>query len=118
MVEITRELLRKKAEHNEGMLSTLEEITLHQMNIKVMDGFEQNCRNLKILYLQNNLIEEISGLRKLKQLEYLNLAVNSIVKIEGIRRCESLNKLDMTLNFVDIEDLEESCEEMLWCENL
>jgi protein TilB len=30
MVEITREMLRKRAEHNEGMLSTLEEVTLHQ----------------------------------------------------------------------------------------
>ena len=27
---ITKELLRKRAEHNEGMLSTLEEISLHQ----------------------------------------------------------------------------------------
>ena len=29
MVEITQEMLRKRAEHNEGMLSTLEEVTLH-----------------------------------------------------------------------------------------
>ena len=118
MTEITRELLRKKAEHNEGMLSTLEEISLHQLNIKDMDGFEQNCRHLKILYLQNNLIEEIKGLRKMKELEYLNLAVNSIIKVEGIRRCESLNKLDLTLNFIDLEDLDESLEEMEFCENL
>ena len=39
-------------------------------------------------------------------------------KIEGIKRCESLNKIDMTLNFVDLEDLQSSCEEMEWCENL
>jgi len=76
------------------------------------------CRHLKILYLQNNLIEKIEGLNKLKELEYLNLAVNSVSKIEGLRRCESLNKLDMTLNFIDIEDLQESCEEMALCENL
>jgi protein TilB len=30
MAEITRELLRKRAEHNEMMLSTLEEVSLHQ----------------------------------------------------------------------------------------
>ena len=30
MVEITQDLLRKRAEHNEGMLSTLEEVSLHQ----------------------------------------------------------------------------------------
>jgi len=34
MAEITRELLRKKAEHNEGLLSTLEEISLHQLDIQ------------------------------------------------------------------------------------
>ena len=60
----------------------------------------------------------MSGLSKLKELEYLNMAVNSVDKIAGIRRCESLNKLDITLNFVDLEDLEESCDEMLYCENL
>ena len=54
----------------------------------------------------------------MKELEYLNLAVNSVKTIEGIKRCESLNKLDMTLNFVDVEDLEESVDEMEYCENL
>ena len=118
MVEITQELLRKRAEHNEGMLSTLEEVSLHQQNIGWISNLDVYCRHLKILYLQNNLIEEMQGLSKLKELEYLNLAVNSVKTIKGIKRCESLNKLDMTLNFVDLEDLQESCEEMEWCENL
>jgi len=30
MAELSKNLLRKRAEHNEGMLSTLEEVTLHQ----------------------------------------------------------------------------------------
>ena len=30
MVRITEELLRKRAEHNEGELWTLKEVTLHQ----------------------------------------------------------------------------------------
>ena len=30
---LTEDLIRKKAEHNEGMLSTLEEIALHQLDI-------------------------------------------------------------------------------------
>lgn len=118
MVEITQDLLRKRAEHNEGMLSTLEEVSLHQQNIRAIENLDKYSRHLKILYLQNNLIEKMEGLNKLKELEYLNLAVNSVSKIEGIKRCESLNKLDMTLNFVDLEDLQESCEEMEWCENL
>jgi len=81
MVEITQDLLRKRAEHNEGMLTTLEEVSLHQQNIRVIENLDVYCRHLKILYLQNNLIEEITGLTKLKELEYLNMAVNSVIKI-------------------------------------
>ena len=29
MVKITEELIRKRAEHNEGCISTLEEVALH-----------------------------------------------------------------------------------------
>ena len=84
----------------------------------MISGLEQYCRHLKILYMQSNLIEKMEGLSKLKELEYANFAVNSIKKIEGIKRCESLEKLDLTLNFVDVEDLEESVDEMEYCENL
>jgi protein TilB len=52
----------------------------------------------------------MEGLSKLKELEYINLAVNSISLIEGIRGCECLQKLDLTLNFIDIEDFEESID--------
>ena len=34
MPQITKKLLRKRAEHNEGLLSTLEEISLHQEEIE------------------------------------------------------------------------------------
>ena len=115
MVEITRDLLRKRAEHNEMMLTTLEEISLHQQNIKKIENLDIYCRHLKIVYLQNNLIEKMEGLNKLVELEYLNLAVNSVKKIEGIKRCESLNKLDLTLNFVDVDALRESCDALEFC---
>lgn len=59
----------------------------------------------------------MEGLNKLVELEYLNMAVNSVGKIEGLKRCESLNKLDLTLNFIDIEDLQESCENLEFCHN-
>lgn len=65
MVEITQDLLRKRAEHNEGMLSNLEEVSLHQQNIGEIKNLDVYCRHLKILYLQNNLIEEMKGLSKL-----------------------------------------------------
>ena len=54
----------------------------------------------------------MENLSKLKELEYLNLAVNNITLIEGVRGCESLQKLELTLNFVDIEDLEESMDNL------
>ena len=110
MGRITQELLRKRAEHNDGILSTLEEISLHQENIERIENLEFYCRHIKILYLQDNIIEKLENLDKLKELEYLNLAVNSISKIENLEKCESLNKLDLTMNFVDIEDLKSSCD--------
>ena len=58
------------------------------------------------------MIETMEGVSKLKELEYLNLAVNVVSIIEGVRGCESLQKLDLTLNFVDIEDLEESIDNL------
>eukprot|EP01083_Nonionella_stella_P108988 317332_1 len=108
MVQITKELLKKRAEHNDGILSSLEEITLHQYNIEKIELVQNHCKHLKILYLQNNLIEKIENLYKLKQLQYLNLALNNITKIEGLHTCESLTKLDLTLNFIDIPHFEES----------
>ena len=107
-MRITEELLKKRAEHNNGILSTLEEVTLHQYNIEKIELLGTRCKHLKILYLQNNLIEKIENLYKLKELEYLNLALNNISKIEGLATCESINKLDLTLNFIDIDTFEES----------
>ena len=67
------------------------------------------CRHLKILLLQNNLIEKIENLHKLKELEYLNLALNNIEKIENLENCESLKKLDLTCNFILAKNFLESC---------
>lgn len=108
MVKITVDLLKKRAEHNQGILSSLEEITLHQYDIEKIELIQIHCKHLQILYLQNNLIEKIENLYKLKELKYLNLALNNISKIEGLKTCESLNKLDLTLNFIDIYNLKES----------
>jgi len=87
---ITEELLRKRAEHNDGNLTTLEEISLHQFEIEKLELLDKFCKRLKILQLQNNIVEKIENLEKLKDLEYLNLAVNSISVIEGLEGCESL----------------------------
>lgn len=63
---------------------------------------------MKILYLQNNIIEKMENLNKLKELEYLNMALNNVSKIENIEGCESLRKLDMTVNFIEVIDLKDS----------
>ena len=60
-----------------AQLSTLEEIALHQLDIDRIEVLN-NCRCLKIVYLQSNLIRKIEGLNRLKELDYLNLAMNNI----------------------------------------
>lgn len=106
MARLTVELLRRRAEHNEGCLSTLKEVALHQQDIEKLEVIGDVCRELEIIYLCNNYIPRIEGLRHLKWLKYLNLAVNSIQHIEGLEGCEALEKLDLTLNFVeDMKDI-------------
>ena len=56
MAPIDLAMIRRRAEHNEGMVSTLEEVSLHQQEIEKIEGLGQICRHLKILYIQNNLI--------------------------------------------------------------
>jgi len=112
MPRITEELLRKRAEHNEGMLTTLEEVALHQLEIEKIENFDKLCRHLKILLLQNNIIERIENVSKLKELHYLNLALNNISKIENLSGCESLKKLDLTANFIDVDEYEESVKNL------
>ncbi|XP_067386479.1 dynein axonemal assembly factor 11 [Emydura macquarii macquarii] len=100
MVRITEDLLRQRAEHNNRELFSLEEISLHQQEIEKLEYIDKLCPNLKILYLQNNLIPKIENASKLKKLEYLNLALNNIERIENLEGCEELQKLDLTANFI------------------
>ena len=117
-MKITAELLRKKAEHNDGMLTNLEEIALHQLNITKIENFDKLCRHIKILLLQNNQIEKMENLSKLKELEYLNLALNNLEKIENLENCENLNKLDLTCNFINLANFRESLFNLKKCEKL
>ena len=97
MVQITREFLLKRAEHNDGDLESLEEITLHQFDIEKLELLDKYCPNLQILLLQNNVIGKIGRLylfndynltrwleniNRLFKLKYINLALNNITKIE------------------------------------
>ncbi|XP_032936962.1 dynein axonemal assembly factor 11 isoform X1 [Catharus ustulatus] len=100
MVHITEDLVRRRAEHNNCEIFSLEEISLHQQEIEKLEHLDKWCRDLKILYLQNNLIPKIENVGKLKKLEYLNVALNNIERIENLEGCEELKKLDLTANFI------------------
>lgn len=89
-------------------ICSLEEVSLHQQDIEKIEHIGRWCRNLKILYLQNNLIPRIGegpggrgperphrsahfgpvglpeNLGHLKKLQYLNLALNNIEVIENL----------------------------------
>ncbi|XP_035759330.1 protein tilB homolog [Egretta garzetta] len=82
-ITVTEDLVRRRAEHN---------------NCEMY--LDKWCRDLKILYLQNNLIPKIENVGKLKKLEYLNVALNNIERIENLEGCEELKKLDLTANFI------------------
>lgn len=99
-ISVTEQLIRKKSEHNELIIGTLEELSLHQEDIEKIEHIHRWCRDLKILLLQSNLISKIENLYKLKKLTYLNLAINNIEIIENLEQLESLEKLDLTLNFI------------------
>ncbi|XP_071527616.1 dynein axonemal assembly factor 11-like [Panulirus ornatus] len=100
MTKITLELVRKRAEHNDGELSTLEELSLHQQDIEKIEHLHRWCPRLRILYLQGNLIAKIENVGRLRDLEYLNLALNNLECVEGLDRCHALHKLDLTANFI------------------
>ncbi|OQS01068.1 cysteine protease family C54 [Thraustotheca clavata] len=118
MPRITLDLLRKRSEHNEGIISTLEEISLHQEELEKIELIGTLCRKLRILYLQNNIIEKIEDLTHMKELRYLNLALNNIKRIEGLSNCEFLEKLDLTVNFIDVDALEDSIDHLKPFEHL
>jgi len=113
MVRITEDLIRKKAEHHDDILTTLEELTLHQLEIERIEPVLGSvCRKLRILYLQNNIIPRMEHLHHLKDLRYLNMGLNNVTRIEGIANCEFLNKLDLIVNFIDLDELEASVEHL------
>lgn len=109
MPYITCELLRKKSEHNDCILATLEEISLHQEELEDINHIMgQLCKKLKIIYLQNNIISKMENIHYFKDLRYLNLALNNITIIENLQNCEFIEKLDLTMNFIDLDTLADS----------
>ena len=63
MARITLEMLRRRAEHNDGSLLSLEEVALHQQGLERLEGLQEACPRLKIALLQDNLIPRIGARR-------------------------------------------------------
>jgi protein TilB len=59
IVSVTEEMIRSRAEHNEGILGTLEELSMHMLHIEKIEHFDKLCKKLKILLLQNNIVPKI-----------------------------------------------------------
>ena len=73
-------------------------------NIK-LNGYEEifDLKKLKSLYLSNDGIEEIKGIKNLEQLETLSLASNNIVDISELKNLENITSLKLNNN--KIEDI-------------
>lgn len=56
---VSEDMVRGRAEHNDCEIFSLEEVSLHQQDIERIEHIDRWCRDLRILYLQNNLIPRI-----------------------------------------------------------
>ena len=63
--------------------------------------------NLRCLYIQENLIAEISGLDTLTELVNLNLTDNMIEKITGLSKLTKLSNLQLKRNRIGCDGLED-----------
>ena len=84
MATLTLDLIRKKAEHHTDGLSSLQELSLHQLSLLHLTPLLSTCTpHLRILYLQNNLLPSslFAHLRRLKSLTYLNVALNNVTAL-------------------------------------
>lgn len=61
-------MVRRRAEHNNCEIFSLEELALHQQDIERLEHLDRWCRELRILYLQNNLIPRIGARARLLRL--------------------------------------------------
>ena len=61
MARVTLELLRRRAEHNDGVLHTLEEVALHQCELERVEVIQDVCRELRIALMQGNAISKIGA---------------------------------------------------------
>ena len=121
MATLTLDLIRKKAEHHTDSLASLQELSLHQLNLAHLTPLlSQACPHLRILYLHNNLLPShptFRQLHRLKSLTYLNLTLNNITTLPAphLAALEKLVKLDLTLNHISLTSLTDSLHALVPC---
>lgn len=121
-IESGTTLKKGKDETRPCFLERINHISINSKNISSMDGIEvcknlvildlsenllnnishlEYCKNLRKLYLQNNRIKTIAGLDDLP-LEILNLSCNEICHVSGLEKLQNLEIL--TLDQQNIKD--------------
>lgn len=73
------------------------------VNIVCFQG-EVACKRLKVLYLHNNAIKQITNLSHLTQLTHLYLQWNRIRTIENLDQLKNLRKLYLSYNEIQSLD--------------
>jgi internalin A len=80
-------------------LTSLEYLDAQELEIKDIAPLGK-LTNLRVLYLQNNCISDISALKKLTKLEILDQSANNITSIEALSGLTKLKKLSLQGNSV------------------
>jgi len=112
---LTLDLIRRRSEHHEGLLSELTELDLHQDHlVSVGPVLGQTCRKLQSLFLHNNVIRRLEkqDWQRLNEIRFLCLALNNLTAIENLEQCELLEHLDVSFNFVSLSALGQSIQSL------
>lgn len=101
MVLASTSLPRQRSESTDNFLERITHLHLQNKRIRRINKLEK-CTNLKVLYLYDNLIEEISNLDFAKKLQYLHLEHNSIRKLPPQISLSTLTKLYLDENEISL----------------
>lgn len=108
---VTLELIRKRTEQYQGLLSELAEIDLHQDSLTELGRtLGRTSPNLRRIYLHNNVLSSISAndWARLTNLRFVCLALNNLGRLEHLDRCLLIEHLDVSFNLITVDTLEAS----------
>ena len=71
----------QRAEHNDGALATVTELSLHQLHAIDVGPLSRVARRVTRLSLASNALPRVPSLPQMKELTELNLALNAIVRV-------------------------------------